>query len=217
MRALLACAARVPDQAQLKLQTLGDEALRSVCGHGQVDAVRAAYSDDHRVVLYAEDELPLDHFAVYQVPVPNLFQGGGRRTIRVTLAYDPPVRHTRADYAGVAMSFRLVRGCDPALIFEHYRRRREVDGSRPDIDNRYQCKLKPGPQERERGSLQSASVTFSKGTEAYGENYYLVVRCEGGWAACFETHQRFALVVELTHQAEVQLYARIRQRIRLTA
>src|SRR5690606_33461377 len=61
VRALLAAAAHVPDEAALKLQPLGGEALRSVCGHGQVDAVRAAYSDDNRVVLYAEDELPLDH------------------------------------------------------------------------------------------------------------------------------------------------------------
>ena len=210
-------AARVPDEAQIKLQSLGDMALRSVCGHGQVDTVRAAYSDDHRVVLYAEDQLPHDHFAVYQLPIPELFQGGGLRTIRITLAFDPPVRHTRADYAGVGMSFRLVRGCDPALIFEHFRRRTRLEGRRPDIDNRYNCGLEPGPRERERGTVQSASIAFSRDTERYGDNYYLVVRCEGGWASSFETHQRFAVVVELAHQVEVRLYAELRARIRLPA
>jgi hypothetical protein len=217
IRSLLAGAAQVPGEAELKLQPLGGEALRSVCGHGQVDPIRAAYSDDHRVVLYAEDELPYDHFAVYQLPIPELFQNGGRRTIRVPLAFDPPVRHTRADYAGVGMSFRLVRGCDPALIFDHFRARTQSEGRRPDLANRYNCDLEPGPRERERGTLQCASVTFSRGAEAYGDNYYVVVRCERGWASAFETRQRFALVVELTHQAEVQLYARLRTRVRLPA
>ena len=212
---MLAGAARIPDEAQLRLQTLGDDAMRSICGHGAVDSERAAYSDDHRVVLYAEDELALDHFAVYQLPIPELFQSGGRRSIRVTLAFDPPVRHTRADYAGIGMNFRLVRGCGPDLIFEHFRRRTQEEGRQPDIDNRFDCDLKPGPRERERGTLQTASVTFTRGTEAYGDDYYLVVRCDGGWAGTFETRQRFAIVVELTHQTEVQLYERLRARVRL--
>ncbi len=215
VRALLAGAARIPDEAQLRLQTLGDDAVRSICGHGAVDSERAAYSDDHRVVLYAEDELALDHFAVYQLPIPEPFQSGGRRSIRVTLAFDPPVRHTRADYAGIGMNFRLLRGCDPDLIFEHFRRRTQEEGRQPDIDSRFDCDLKPGPRERERGTLQTASVTFTRGTEAYGDNYYLVVRCDGGWAGTFETQQRFAVVVELTHQAEVQLYERLRARVRV--
>jgi hypothetical protein len=215
VRALLVGAAQVPDEAQRKLEAFGEKAVRSVCGHGQADALRAAYSDDHRVVLYAEDALPHDHFAVYQLPVPEPFQSGGRRSIRVSLAFDPPVRHTRADYAGAGMSFRLVRGCEPDRIFEHFRRRTQDEGSRPEIDGRYNCALKPGPQERERSTLQSASVSFTHGTELYGDDYYLVVRCEGGWAATMETHQRFAVVVELMHQAQVQLYARLRARLRV--
>lgn len=217
MRALLAGASEVPEPAQLRLQALGNDMVTAVCGHGRPDTERAAYSDDNRVVLFAEDELPLDHFAVYQVPIPEQFQAGGRRTIRVSLAYDPPVRHTRADYAGVGMSFRLVRGCDPALIFEHFRRRAHAEGRRPDLDNRFNCGLEPGPRERERNTLQSASVTFSRDTHGYGGDYYLVVRCEGGWASAFETRQRFAIVVEMRHRAEVQLYARLRAKLRLPA
>ena len=114
----------------------------------------------------------------------------------------------------MSMSFRLVRGRHPALIFEHFRRRREDEGPFPEIDQRFRCELQPGPRSRERGTVQSAAVTFSRGTEAYGDNYYLVVRCEGRWASVFEQQQRFAVVVELTHQAEIQLYARLRARLR---
>ena len=77
--------------------------------------------------------------------------------------------------------------------------------------------MEPGPRERERNTVQTASVTFTRDTDAYGASYHLVVRCEAGWAASFETRQRFALVVEMQHQPEVQLYARLRAQVRLPA
>jgi hypothetical protein len=58
-----------------------------------------------------------------------------------------------------------------------------------------------------------ATATFKRNIEKYGDNYYLAVRCEGGWAS-FADRQHFAVVVEISHKAEVQLYARIRERIR---
>ena len=214
VRALLAVAARVPDEAAAKLQGLGEHAATHICGYGRPDIDRAVYSDDHRVMLYAEDSLALDHFAVYEIPIPDVFQRGGKRTLHVSLAYDPPVRHTRADYAGVGMSFRVVRGCDPTLIFEHFRKRQKDDGPFPEIEPRFNCALDPGPRQREKGTLQVATVSFSRDTDAYGDKYYLVVRCEAGWAVA-EGSQRFAVAVELEHQPETKLYARLRARVRV--
>lgn len=217
VRALIVGSAEIPQPAQERLQLLGVDATRAICGHGLVDLERAAFSDDARVTLYAEDELVLDHFAVYRIPIPEAFQvGNGERCIRVTLAFDPPVRHTRTDYAGVGMSFRLIRGCQPDLIFEHYRKREQDDGPFPELAGRYNCNLIPGPQAREKGTVQSATVTFKRGIEDYGDSYYLVVRCESGWATHVD-RQQFAVVIELLQKAEVQLYERVRQRLRLQA
>lgn len=215
IRALLATGASIPHAAKAKLQLLGEDAERTVCGHGQVDPERAAFSDDARVALYAEDELEVDHFAVYQIPIPEPFQTErGRRTIRVTLAYAPPVRHTRRDYAGNTMSFRLIRGCNQDLIFEHFRRRVVAEeGTFPEIEDRFDCKLEPTPTVREKSSLQTAIITFSRNISHYGDSYFLVVRCAGGWAAEVG-RQAFAVVVEIAHEAEVQLYERLRQRLR---
>lgn len=215
IRALVVGASAIPDETLQRLRVLGDDAVRSICGHGLVDAERAAYSDDARVVLYTEDELSVDYFAVYEIPIPQLFQThAGRRTIKVTLAYDPPVRHSRSDYAGIGMNFRLVRGCPPDLIFEHYRRRAEKEGKAPDIEGKFQCSLLPGPQSREKSTVQSASATFKKNVAAYGDSYHLVVRCEGGWAADVVNGQRFAVVVEISHEAEIELYQRVQVRVR---
>jgi hypothetical protein len=215
LRALLVGAAEVPQPARERLEHLGDEATRAICGNGHIDLARAAFSDDARVVLYAEDELALDYFAVYEIPIPENFQSEkGRRTIRVTLAFDPPVRHTRVDYAGVTMNFRVKRGCTPELIFEHYRKRTKEEGRQPDIEDKFDCDLKPGPQSREGGTLQSACVEYKRSLTNYGDSYYLVVRCEGGWAGNLVDRQRFAVVVELAHEAEIQLYERVQVRTR---
>jgi hypothetical protein len=215
VRALVVGASEIPHATRDRLGPMGEDRMRAICGHGRADGERAAYSDDARVVLYAEDELPLDHFTVYEVPIPDLFQSeAGRRTIRVTLAFDPPVRHTRVDYAGVTMSFRLKRGCAPDLVFEHFRKRAMDDGKAPAIDNRYDCDLKPGPNVREKGTVQTASINFLRDVSEYGDRYYLVVRCEGGWAANMIQRQRFAVVVELAHEAKIRLYERVRVRQR---
>ncbi|MGF6227940.1 hypothetical protein QFZ27_001895 [Inquilinus ginsengisoli] len=168
-------------------------------------------------MLYAEDELPIDHFAVYQIPIPEVFQTErGRRTIRVSLAYDPPVRHSRRDYAGVTIGFRLIRGCNPELIFEHFRRRSAEEDHFPEMEGRFNCSLDPSPTLREKSSLQTATASFSRDISRYGDTYHLVVRCAGGWAADIG-RQAFAVVVEIAHEAEVQLYERLRQRVRIQA
>jgi hypothetical protein len=68
------------------------------------------YSQEHRVVLVAEDSIPDDGLHLYEVELPEDFiTTTGRRRVRVTLAYDPPVRGTRREYLVRNMSFRLYR------------------------------------------------------------------------------------------------------------
>jgi hypothetical protein len=215
IRALLAGAATVPEEAEARLRGMNAVDRMRICGNGLVDVLRAAYSDDHRVVLYAEDRLAINHFAVYRVPVPREFQSNGRRTIRVSLAFDPPVRRTRAEYVGTRMNFRLLRGCPAGEVFEHFRARTAEEGDPPNIPPRFKCSLEPAPNSRDRHTLQTAEGSFVRDTVNYGDEYYLVVRCAGGWAEEQEVDQRFAVVVELEHQPEVRLYARLRERIRV--
>lgn len=214
LRALLAGASSVPDPCSRRLTGLDAADQVRICGYGMVDVLRAAYSDDHRVVLFAEDRLNINHFAVFRVPVPPEFQSNGRRTIRVSLAFDPPVRRTRAEYIGTKMNFRLLRGCPSAEVFAHFRSRTAEEGDPPDIPGRFQCGLEPGPNSRDGNTLQSASAAFVNDTTGYGDEYYLVVRCVGGWAESQEVAQNFAAVVELEHQPAIRLYERLRQRVR---
>jgi hypothetical protein len=197
---------------------LGAEVIWRACGFGIADPIAATTSDTNRVVLYADSEIRMDHFFVYEVPVPPEFsETQGPRHIRVTLAFDPPTRHTRAKYLGIEMSFRMVRGRTLGDVIERFRKRdREQDGPVPEQLERYDCKFDLGPTTRERGTIQSAVFNIKQNPRAeYGETYYLVVRCERRWFADDLATQRFAVVVELEHSSDIRLYERVRERVRV--
>jgi hypothetical protein len=216
VRALLGASSSIDKDIQSFLTPVGEKNIRKIFGNGVVDLEKAVYSNDGRVVLYTEDSLPVDHFAVFEIPIPREYQSTkGRRNIKVSLAYDPPVRHSRLDYAGIKMSFRLIRGCDSSLVFEHFRKREQSEGRFPEMPNRFNCDLKPGPDMRERSSLQVAFKSFDRVITDYGDQYYLVVRCEGRWAKETIEHQKFAVAVELSHEEEIQLYQQLRVRARV--
>jgi hypothetical protein len=218
LRALLVNSARVPESAIRRLQNHGEGAVRNLCGYGIPNTTLAATSDTNRVVLYADDSIGMDRFFVYEVPVPRDFsETRGARTIRVTLAFDPPTRQTRVDYLGVKMSFRLVRGKSLGEVIDHFKKRiKDVEGDPPELEGRYNCGFDTGPRIRECGTLQSATFAMSRNPAVvYGETYYLVVRCERKWTTDDFLRQRFALVVELSHEVDIQLYARVRDRVQV--
>jgi hypothetical protein len=210
VRALLALSAEQPDSA---IARLGDgDAAFNLLGYGLPDIGRALESEDNRVILFAEDTLSTDKFAVYEVPIPDIFQTKGARQIRVALSFDPPVRHTRVDYAGLKMGFHLIRGANSGEVFDAFRKWEADEGKAISLRNTLKCDLKPGAQRRERGTLQCATFSMTSNSQRYGNSYFLVVRCEGGWSP---DDQRFALAVELRALAEIPLYQRIQERVRV--
>jgi len=209
IRALLANAASKPERAD---NYVPETALR-LFGYGLIDPERAVGSDESRVVLYAEEELEIDHFAVFEVPMPEIFRTErGRRTIRATLAFDPPVRQTRADYLGVTMNLRLIKGRSAQEVFDHFRRR-GADEDAAEALGSSDCPLVPGKMQRDMGTLQSAELSMQRWYDRWGDTWYLVVRLAGGWAKDFVTRQRYAVVVEIAHEAEIPLHAQLAARV----
>lgn len=208
---LLALSADHPESAAACLNHDSD-AIFNLLGYGVPDVARALDSEDNRVIMVADDVLPADKFAVYEVPIPEVFQNRGARQIRVALSFDPPVKHTRFDYAGMTMGFHLIRGADANEVFDAFRRWEADEGKEFRISETLKCDLKPGAQRRERGTLQCATFSMSANSRKYGDSYYLAVRCESGWSS---EHQDFAVAVELRAQADIPLYQRLRERVRV--
>ena len=220
LRALLASSAAIPAAARERLDGISSNAALQVCGYGRPDFGRARFSEENRVVLYSDTHVNHDNFHVYEIPIPDDFlTGRDARTIEVTLAYDPPVRHSRFDYLGAKMNFRLIRGRTLDEVTDAFRRPPSgavpVDGL---TNTRWNCDMEPTPTAREGGTLQKAVFPMQRRPRHdYGDTYHLVVRCEKKWARPEHTPQRYAIVVVLRQEGAVNIYQQIRQRIRAEA
>ena len=212
LRSLLVLSANIPRAVALRPRGLNEKVAPMVCGYGVANAESAALSDDGRVVLFAEDELALDHFAVFEVPIPSEFQTEkGTREIKVALAFDPPVRHTRADYIGVTMGWRLVRGTDEGDVFDRYRKWTKDEGKPPEFPPRLICPTDIGPDLRESGTLQVGTYRGKRDISQYGDKYYIAVWCARRWAPPAIEKQRYALSVQLRHENVTTLYQSLTQ------
>ncbi|MGO9547694.1 MAG: S8 family peptidase [Rhodomicrobium sp.] len=231
IRALLAIASDIPPATRRRLEPAArpNDApgliVRQCVGYGVPQAARALASEERRVILLADrQELGIDQVALYAIPLPEDFRSTkGKRTIRIALAFDPPVRHTRLEYLGTRMSFHLMRGMTPNEILEFFRRRE--DGTKPPvIPNTAKCDLDPGIEARQSSTLQCATFTQSQNTDRYGDAFYLAVFTHRRWAGDEVARQRFAVAVELAHEGCQALYQscsalnlELRTRLRLDA
>lgn len=208
LRAMLALSGEIPSAAISTLGQCGKNAPLMICGNGVPNVDNALGSDDSRVIFFADDEIAPDHFAVFELPVPELFQTTkGGREIKVSLAFDPPVRRTRADYLGLTMGWRLLRGTSEKAVFDNFRKWEKAEGEPPEFPKKFVCNTFPGPQLREKGTLQCASFKAEKSIAGYGGTYYVAVWCRRRWAPEKIKSQRFTLAVELRHSANIALYS----------
>jgi hypothetical protein len=216
LRSLLALSAEVPNAVTSRLGGLKEKDAWMVCGLGVSNATYAVSSDDGRVVLFAEDELPLDHFAVFEVLIPTEFQTTkGSREIKVALAFDPPVRHTRADYLGVTMGWRLLRGTNESDVFDQFRKWTKDEGKPPKFPQKFICPTDIGSDLREGATLQVATYKRKTDISAYGDKYYVAVWCSRRWAPSSVETQKYALSVQLRHENVISLYQTLKQPIKL--
>jgi hypothetical protein len=149
----------------------------------------------------------LDQMALYAIPMPAAFyETKGPRSIRVSLAFDPPVRHTRLEYLGLRMSFQLIRYLSPDEIFEQYRKREDKTRP-PEFEKSSLCPVDPSVRARETSTLQVAHMSLAKNFDARNEMFHLAVFTHRRWAGEDDVfRQRYAIAVELAHEDCKTLY-----------
>lgn len=218
IRALLATSATIPPEARDLLDPISDDACIRLCGYGVPSLKKALDSSENRVVMYAEGELHADSIHVYEVPVPSqMHQTAGLREVTVTLAYDPPVRHTRLDYKGLTLNYWLLRGMTLSEIYDRFRAGTPGEDLPGQPHGSNVCPLSPKLRTRGSGTLQRSSYSMSRLGVDYGDTFHLVVRCENNWAPPEVYPQRYAVVVMLEHSEQVDIYATVRARLRARA
>lgn len=218
LRAMLALSADLTEPSFVALSPISKTAPLMVCGNGVPSTEYALSSDDSRVVFFTNDDLPLDRFAVYELPIPTVFQTTkGRREIKVSLAFDALTRRTRADYLGATMGWRLLRGTDENAVFDKFRKWEKAEGDPPEFPSKFNCGTFPGPQLREKGTLQCGSFRAARDMSSYGDKYFIAVWCRRRWAPKEIERQSFTLAVQLRHEADIKLYQALTIPVKLTA
>jgi hypothetical protein len=217
VRALIANSAEIPEIGLDRFTNAED--IQRLYGYGLPNSEKALFSTDNRVLLMAEEVIVTDAIHIYEIPIPEVFRTTkGERRITICLAYDPPVKHTRKEYIGVNLEFRLIRGCTTEQIFQWYSEQR-VNETEP-IPDRFNCKLEPSINKRGGGTLHRAVFRIRRNgaLENYpGENFHLIVQSKKGWASKdLYPDQNYAVTITLEHLGvQLDMYNYLRGRIRL--
>lgn len=218
IRALLGISARdTSRQFDVELDHL------RACGYGMPDPRRAIESDPARVVMVHEGVIDVNTAMIHPIPIPEAFaRGKADRTIRVSIACDPPVRRQRREYIGGHLGLDLYRALSLDEVEEIARKQERGKGIEKPKGRT--CKsLTPGPQSCGASTLQvrrwdaPSANSFDLND---GDVYYLVVKHYiEDWAKRLTEpyeQQHYALVVELEdrERVEVDLHAILRTQIR---
>lgn len=194
-----------------------EQALRDVAGFGELSWERCGLSQDNRVVLYAEDELPPDAFHVYRLPITTSFRDvSGPRAMSVSLSFNPPVRYRRLDYIGHQMEFLVVRALDEEQVFAM------ADADVGDLHAReltkHEVKLQPAVTIRRRGTNQFAHCDWSQRLSAGVDgDWFMVVRSLNKWLRASHGLQRYALTVAIEVERSDRLYNELEIALRAQA
>jgi len=239
-RALIADSARIPSSRPSHFHDKDpwDKDVLRVYGYGQPDFTRARWSSQNEALLLADDSIELGSFRLFTIPpLPEEFVKTKGGHISVTLAFDPPTRHTRSDsYLGVVMEFAVYRNVTPEEVADAIRawKREEredlEDQELPSLGNLRRAgdppinlPMKPGVNRLKKGTLQRALLGTTGTSWKYnGDSLVLAVTCQRKWAPSDITHQRFAIVASLYHDnpsidvySHIQQYVRVHQRVRV--
>lgn len=186
--------------------------LLRAMGYGKPKVDDALYSSDNRVVLFAEDDVKEEQYHLYELELPEEFvRGNDRRRIRITLAYDPPIRGARKEYISRTMWFELFRDVTPAQI-------QAYTAKLPNQAAIKSCSLSPLESRLEWSTVQSASLEIksSRSLRKDGEirKFHVLVGCHQRFKSGEDPFQRYALVASLEHdKTDVTIYEAVRVKL----
>lgn len=208
VRALMGASASNAGLEALKISDL--TVRRRRYGLGRPVSQAARESDAQRVTMTFDGDMPVDSVVIHAIPVPEAFARTRSQTrrLRVSLAFDPPVRRQRREYLASTMQMDLYRSISleelQAVVGKQNR-----DAPSPMLKGRRRVKdLDPGVDHVRSSTLQVRTWEPKQLNVDDGETYFLVVtNTTRQWARDRSDYstQRYALAVVLEDEGRLDL------------
>jgi subtilisin family serine protease len=227
IKALLLASAEIPSDRPSPLSEIKTDdsdknlmELLKIYGYGKPSYDVAVSSEYNRVILKAENRIKPDSVHLYYFYLPAEFvETKGNKEISVCLVYNPPVRRNRVDYMGVNFEFHLFRDSDISEVLSGYKKikiERESEEIVPEGLKLREIDLHPGVRMRKKSIHQ-------KGTKPYlgqpridpDKPLVLAIVCQDRWIRTEDFQQDYAIVVTVKHQAMIDIYTLIKQRVEI--
>lgn len=205
-----------------------EQQLTRAIGSGLPSWYSALDSENRRVLMTFDGEMPCDKAVIHPIPMPREFTTGrADRTISVALAFDPPVRWQRREYLAGRIKMHLFRAVD----LDQLAAVMGPDGTGEQLDritDRRVIKnqLKPGSTLVDGSTLQVRRWTAPAANSLLpddGDTYYLVLsHFREAWADRLDEEydaQRYAVCVELhdRERNDINIYNLVQNQVRLPA
>ncbi len=221
VRALLINSSRNEPETELALGNRQSDIL-DAAGYGQPNE-EYCWSSRNRVTLFAEDTVGHRIFHVYSLVVPAEFsRTRGKRSISVSLAYNPPTRLSRRDYIANAMWLEIFGGLTTQQVID-FRSTYRGQGDAPEADPHNKLTFKPGAGTIKMSTVQKRAWHSNQGTMFLNRSMpngdctlHIFVGCQRRFShPLAEDGQRYALVVTLEHENhQVDVYQSVQARVR---
>lgn len=200
-----------------------DDAL-AITGYGRPDSYRSLLCEGHSVVLYWQGEIEANSTAVFKFHVPADIASVGltKKRITVTVASSPPVQKWGvSEYLGTGLKFWLYEGDkSPDEIMAQHQREDDEENIKPASTlSAFPGELL-GITRRSVGTLQRDVFEWNKHTDSLSANDYSLavsVPIRARWMKHGAIPLAVVVRVEETSGQYVQLYARIRDRVRASS
>jgi len=227
IKALLLTSAEIPSERPFPLNEIQPDSpdkdlmeLYKVYGCGKPNFDIAASSEYNRVILKAENKIKPDSVHLYYFYLPMEFiETRGYKEISVCLVYNPPVRRNRVDYMGVNFEFHLFGDSDVSEVLSGYKKikiEKESEEIVPEVLKLREIGLHPGVRMRKKGIHQKGTKLYSgKPRINLDKPLVLAVVCQDRWVKTETFQQEYAVVVAVKHQAMIDLYNLIKQRVEI--
>ena len=217
LRALvLLSAERVPFADQLEGGNAASNIVeRDLVGYGRPSIARAIQSTSHRVILVAEESIPVNGVHIFEIPIPTSFtSSGGNRGLDVALAFSPRTRVRSLDYMSSRMEFHVVKRVPLDEVAEIFSDNdRNPDTNLSGLGSRH-LKLEPSVTARSRGANQLGRKIFSRRLDPDMDSpMHLVVQNINRWDDD-GAEQPYALTVALWRdENQPELHAELRDQL----